>query len=72
MLPQLHAERQTAAIEAASVPHMSANSQREMLAKYRRLAAGGKQVARTLVEALGGVQIRRVEVPTKKRKGTRG
>lgn len=67
MLPELRAERQLAAIEAASVPHMDADGHRKTIGKYTRLLGREPGEQRTsLAEALGGLSMRRISEPTKK------
>lgn len=69
MLPTLHAEQQLETIEAASVPHLKEQAQRDTIRKYRRAGFGTERKAAGLAEALGGVPMRRIEVPTRKEGG---
>lgn len=63
MLPQLHAERQLSAIEAAFVPSMTPANRQALVQRLARRIEGRPQTrARSLHEALGP-HARRVEVP---------
>jgi hypothetical protein len=68
MLPQLQAERQLLAIEAASVPHMEQRSRAKVIGRYERHARDATR-AKSTFEALiqAGVPVH--DVPTSK--GTR-
>lgn len=62
MLSELQAERQLAAIEAASAPNMNPEGWRKVVSKYRRFLTGsasGKSEG-GLASALGGIPMKRV------------
>lgn len=65
MLPELHAERQLAQIEAASVPHMTADGHRQTIDKYLRLTGGETRPPRATPEMLRALGIPVTEVPKK-------
>jgi hypothetical protein len=57
MLPRLQAERQLAAIEAASFPEMSRNDRREVLRKYQRESGRDQKAARATEADLAAMPI---------------
>jgi hypothetical protein len=69
MLPQLQAERQLLAIEAASVPHMEKSSRSSLIDRYIARARGEAVRAKSFVEALMAEGVRVVQVPASKRPG---
>ncbi len=65
MLPELQAERQLLAIEAASVPHMTDKSRTSVIGRWERLSRGAAAHAKSAVEALlqSGIPVRYVPTP---------
>lgn len=67
MLPQLHAERQLLAIEAASVPHMKDTARQAVIRRHQRTVTRDQTTtrARSAHEALlaAGIPVVRVPVP---------
>lgn len=67
MLPQLHAERQLLAIEAASVPHMKDTARQAVIRRHQRTVTRDQTTrARSAHEALLAAGIPVVRVPVAK------
>lgn len=61
MLPELQAEAQLAAIEAASVPHMTEKAQRDVIRGNQRFLESGKPAPATPDQlAAAGIRVTRV------------
>lgn len=63
MLPELEAERQLRAIEAASVPHMTPSSRMNILTRWGR--RGRREKPQSAAEELAKLPIRVIQVPKK-------
>lgn len=68
MLPELRAERQLAAIEAAAVPHMTAATSREVVASHARHLNRERNVAKATESDLAAIGITVEHVVTSKEK----
>lgn len=57
MLPQLQAEQQLAEIEAASVPHMKPQTQRDVIRRHADVANSGRKPERATARGLAAIGI---------------
>lgn len=57
MLPQLQAEQQLASIEAASMPHMKAQAQRDIIRRHADVANSGRRPERATARDLAAIGI---------------
>lgn len=67
MLPELHAERQLAAIEAAAVPHMSRVGS-DVVAKYQQMIGRDQKPRRATLDDLRAIGFAVATVPKKKKR----